>query len=138
MTNKLPVAFTADDLAGDGLKEVPHLTARTVGNPREIIAQSDEAPKNRTLFAGDVMVVIYEGGPGCVRLENTLYDEYIEVLSGTLVLTEEASGTVTEVTTGGHVMVPKGYCGTFEMQGQPYRELVVSETKTLLEDVNAD
>jgi uncharacterized cupin superfamily protein len=45
------------------------------------------------------------------------------VLSGKLILTEQ-NGTVHEYTPGDMVVLPLGYTGTWEMQGN-YRELAI-------------
>ena len=135
--NGKPLRLDPDALDGEGLSDIPHLSEKKVGNPRKIFSQSQRQPQNAALFVGDIWVGVYEGGAGKIRLENTLYDEYVEVLEGTLILTDDASGAVQEIPTGGHVIVPKGYSGTWEMVGDTYRELVISETRTLMEDAKA-
>jgi uncharacterized cupin superfamily protein len=51
------------------------------------------------------------------------YDEFVLVLNGKLILTEQ-SGRAQAFTPGDVVILPKGYTGTWEMQGD-YRELAV-------------
>ena len=51
------------------------------------------------------------------------YDEFVLVLNGKLVLTEE-DGTVHEFSPGDALVIPKGYTGTWQQLGR-YRELAV-------------
>ncbi len=132
----VPLKLDPELLAGRGLEEAPAQVAREVGNPRRILVAPAENPRTSLLFSGDILILVFESGPGVFELENTLYDEYVHVLAGKLILTERG-GDVREADTGDHILVPKGFCGTWEMVGDVYRELVVAETKTLLEDVRA-
>ncbi len=132
----VPLMLDPDLLAGSGLEESPPQVGKKVGNPRRILVAPEHGPRTKVLFFGDVLIVVYESGPGILELENTLYDEYVHVLAGKLILTDR-QGNVREADTGDHVVVPKGYSGTWEMVGDVYRELVVAETNTLLEDANA-
>ena len=54
---------------------------------------------------------------------HTKEDEFVYVLSGKLILTEP-NGTRHEYVPGDSLVLPIGYTGTWEMQGN-YRELVV-------------
>jgi len=56
--------------------------------------------------------------------------EFIFVLSGKLVLTD-ATGKVSQFVAGESLVVPKGFLGIWEMQGN-FRELVVIEKKAYL------
>ena len=132
----VPLKLDPELLAGRGLEEAPAQVAREVGNPRRILVAPAENPRTSLLFSGDILILVFESGPGVFELENTLYDEYVHVLAGKLILTERG-GDVREADTGDHILVPKGFCGTWEMVGDVYRELVVAERKTLLEDVRA-
>ncbi len=132
----VPLILDPELLAGRGLDEAPAQTDREVGNPRRILVAPDGNPKNTVLFIGDVIVAVYESPPGKFELVDTLYDEYVHVLAGKLILTD-GQGHVCEAETGDHILVPKGFCGTWEMVGDVYRELVVAERKTLIEDMKA-
>ena len=132
----VPLNLDPELLAGNGLREVPAQVGKKVGNPRHVLVAPEGNPKNSILFFGDVVVAVYESGPGTFELEDTLYDEYVHVLAGKLILTERG-GAVREAETGDHIVVPKGFCGTWEMVGEVYRELVVAETETLMEDADA-
>ena len=132
----VPLRLDPELLAGRGLEDAPAQVGREVGNPRRIVVKPDADPKNSILFYGDVIVAVYESPPGTFELEDTLFDEYVHVLAGKLILTDR-QGNVREAETGDHVVVPKGFCGTWQMVGDVYRELVVAEKKTLMEDVKA-
>ena len=81
------------------------------------------------VFQGDVIVIVYESSPGKVELEDYGYDEFIHVIEGKLIVTPTA-GVPVETEAGGHVVLPRGFSGTWEMLGDPYRELVVMEYET--------
>ncbi len=82
-----------------------------------------------TFFSGEEVVVeVYEAEPAKLEVDEPWpYDEFIYLLSGKLVLTD-AKGKVTEYVAGESLVVPKGFLGTWEMQGR-FRELVVIEKK---------
>jgi uncharacterized cupin superfamily protein len=79
-----------------------------------------------TLFEGaELRVSIFESTPARTnhRTRPTDIDEFVTVLSGKLILTEP-NGTVHEFLPGDSLVLPVGFTGTWEMQGN-YRELVV-------------
>jgi uncharacterized cupin superfamily protein len=79
-----------------------------------------------SLFEGqELRVSIFESTPAKTdhRTRPTDVDEFVYVLSGKLILTEPG-GTVHEFLPGQALVLPVGYTGTWEMQGN-YRELVV-------------
>ncbi len=79
-----------------------------------------------TLFDGTKLAVsIFESSPAKTdhRTRPTDVDEFVYVLSGKLILTEP-NGTAHEYLPGDSLVLPIGYTGTWEMQGN-YRELVV-------------
>jgi len=133
-----PIRFSAKQLAGEGLEQTSLQRAKVRGNPRRIISQASEAPSVATFFTGDVIALVYESKPAKFQLENTLYDEFIQVQEGTLVLTTLSTGESEKFVAGETLVLPKGWSGTWEMVGGTFRELVVVETKTLTEDATAD
>ena len=133
-----PIRFSADQIAGKNLPESDHQIAKKRGNPREIISQAKEKPRVAVLFAGDIVGIVYESGPAKFRLENNLYDEFIQVQEGTLILTTKETGKAEKFEAGDTLVMPKGWNGTWEMKGETFRELVVIETKTHTEDANAE
>ena len=58
-----------------------------------------------------------------------LFDEFVQVLNGTSVLTA-ADGEPQEFTVGDNFVVPKGFTGTWEMRGN-FRELIIMEANAL-------
>src|SRR5579871_2222871 len=86
--------------------------------------------KVATLFQGkELRVEIFECTPAKTnhRKRPTDVDEFVHVLSGKLILTEP-NGTKHEYRPGDSLVLPVGYTGTWEMQGN-YRELVVEAQK---------
>jgi uncharacterized cupin superfamily protein len=82
------------------------------------------------LFQGkELHVSIFESTPAKTnhRKRPTDVDEFVYVLSGKLILTEP-NGTKHEYRPGDSLVLPVGYTGTWEMQGN-YRELVVEAQK---------
>lgn len=78
------------------------------------------------LFAGkELRASIFESTPAKTdhRTRPTDGDEFVYVLSGKLILTEP-DGTAHEYLPGDALVLPAGYTGTWEMQGN-YRELAV-------------
>ncbi|MGX4677508.1 cupin domain-containing protein [SAR92 clade bacterium H246] len=91
--------------------------------PQERIIAGESVHRYKTFYAGDITVEIYESEPLTLRIDNFTIDEFVTVLSGKLILTvvgEEPQHFVP----GDSVLIPKGFAGTWEMQGN-YRELLV-------------
>ena len=124
-----PLRIDPVKLAGGDLVEVPVAVANPAGNPRRIVVPTERKPRVSLVFQGDIVMIVYESSPGKFELEDYGYDEYIHVLEGKLILTP-AGGTSMETEAGGHVVLPKGFSGTWEMAGDPYRELVAMEYET--------
>ena len=79
----------------------------------------------------DIMVSVYEAGPGKVRIDGSVYDEFITILEGRLILTPDSGGEY-EYKAGESLIVPKGYQGGWEMP-ERYRELIVVDTEFMRE-----
>ena len=124
-----PLRVDPAKLAGRGLEEIPFAVANPAGNPRRIVVPTERKPRMSVVFQGDVIVIVYESSPGKVELEDFGYDEFIHVLEGKLIVTPTGE-TPMETEAGGHVVLPRGFSGTWEMVGDPYRELVVMEYET--------
>jgi uncharacterized cupin superfamily protein len=115
-----PVRLDEDKIAGLGLTSVPPDAYS------EILVAGELNMRVATLFDGaELRVSIFESTPAKTdhRTRATDVDEFVYVLSGKLILTEPG-GTVHEFTPGQSLVLPVGYTGTWEMQGN-YRELVV-------------
>jgi len=117
-----PVRLDADKLAGLGLEEFEPF-------PKEMVLSGRSEHSYHTFFSGEEVVVeVYEAEPAKLKVDEPWpYDEFIYVLSGKLVLTD-STGEVTQYVAGESLVVPKGFVGTWEMQGN-FRELVVIEKK---------
>ena len=120
-----PVRLDADKLAGLGLEEFEPF-------PQEIVLSGRSRHSYHTFFSGEEVVVeVYEAEPAKLRIDEPWpYDEFIYLLSGKLVLTD-AEGTVTEYVAGESLVVPKGFLGIWEMQGN-FRDLVVIEKEAYM------
>ena len=115
-----PVRLDPDKMAGLGLTAIPPDAYS------DILVAGELNMRVASLFEGtELRVSIFESTPAKTdhRTRPTEVDEFVYVLSGKLILTEP-DGTVQEFTPGQALVLPVGYTGTWEMQGN-YRELVV-------------
>jgi uncharacterized cupin superfamily protein len=119
-----PVRLDRNKIAGLGLTAVPPdaYSDILVGGKLDIHV----AP----LFTGkELRASIFESTPAKTdhRKRPNDTDEFVLVLSGKLILTEP-NGTAHEFLPGDSLVLPVGYTGTWEMQGN-YRELAVTMKK---------
>ena len=91
--------------------------------PDEDVLSGVSEYRYKTLYSGDINVAIYEAKPMTLRIKDYSIDEFVTVVSGVLVLTAEG-GAPQRFDVGESVLVPKGFTGTWEMQGN-FREMVV-------------
>ena len=91
--------------------------------PEEDIVSGVSEHRYKTLYSGDINVAIYEAKPMTLRIKDYDIDEFVTVISGALILTAEG-GSPQRFDVGESVLVPKGFTGTWEMQGN-FREMVV-------------
>jgi uncharacterized cupin superfamily protein len=115
-----PVRLDPDKIAGLGLTPIPPDAYQ------DILVAGQLNMRVASLFEGEELrVSIFESTPAKTdhRTRPTDIDEFVYLLSGKLILTEP-DGTVHEYLPGDSLVVPIGYTGTWEMQGN-YRELVV-------------
>lgn len=115
-----PVRLDANKMAGLDLTAIPPDAYQ------DILVGGELNMRVATLFEGrELRVSIFESTPAKTdhRTRPTDFDEFVYVLSGKLILTEP-SGTKHEYLPGQGLVLPYGYRGTWEMQGN-YRELVV-------------
>ena len=115
-----PVRLDADKMAGLNLTPIPPDAYSS------ILVAGELNMRVASLFEGkELSVSIFESTPATTdhRTRATDVDEFVYVLSGKLILTEP-NGTAHEFTPGQSFVLPVGYTGTWEMQGN-YRELVV-------------
>ena len=115
-----PVRLDPDKIAGLNLTAIPPDAYQ------DILVGGELNMRVSSLFEGkELSVSIFESTPAKTdhRTRPTDVDEFVYVLSGKLILTEP-NGTVHEFVPGQSLVLPVGYTGTWEMQGN-YRELVV-------------
>ena len=99
--------------------------------PPEDILSGVSEHRYKTLYSGDIDVSIYEAKPMKLRLRDFPVDEFVMVISGKLILTADG-GSPQHFGVGETVLVPKGFTGTWEMQGN-FREMVVIINKAFRE-----
>ena len=119
-----PVGLDRDKIAGLGLTAIPPDAFK------DILVSGELNMRVATLFQGrELRVSIFESTPAKTNhgKRPTDIDEFVYVLSGKLILTEP-NGTKHEYRPGDSLVLPVGYTGTWEMQGN-YRELVVEAQK---------
>ena len=122
--NVAPVGLDRDKIAGLGLTAIPPDAFK------DILVSGELNMRVASLFQGkELRVSIFESTPAKTshRTRPTDVDEFVYVLSGKLILTE-TNGTRHEYRPGDSLVLPVGYTGTWEMQGN-YRELVVEMQK---------
>lgn len=120
-TGPSPVRLDADKMAG------LNLTATGGGAYEDILVEGELKFRVATLFAGEELrVSVFESTPATTdhRTRPLDVDEFVLVLSGKLILTEQ-NGTVQEFTPGQTVVLPRGYTGKWTMEGN-YRELAIT------------
>ena len=122
--NVAPVGLNRDKLAGLGLTAIPPDAYK------DILEAGQLNMRVATLFSGkELTVEVFESTPAKTnhRKRPTDGDEFVQVQSGKLILTE-TNGTVHEYRPGDSLVLPAGYTGTWEMQGT-YRELAIVAPK---------
>ena len=119
-----PVRLDQDKIAGLGLTAIPPDAYQ------DILVGGELNMRVATLFAGkELRVSIFESTPAKTnhRTRPTDVDEFVYVLSGKLILTEP-NGTAHQYRPGESLVLPVGYTGTWEMQGN-YREIAITAQK---------
>jgi uncharacterized cupin superfamily protein len=120
-----PVRLDRDKMAGLGLTAIPPDAYK------DILVAGQLNMRVATLFSGkELNVSIFECTPAKTdhRTRANDSDEFVYVLSGKLILTEP-SGAVHHYQAGDALVLPAGYTGTWEMQGN-YREIAITAKKT--------
>ena len=115
-----PVRMDPDKMAGLGLTSVPNDAYI------DILVDGTLEFEVASLFAGEELrASIFASTPATTDHRNRPleYDEFVLVLNGKLILTEQ-NGRAQEFLPGDVAILPKGYTGTWTMEGD-YRELAV-------------
>jgi hypothetical protein len=117
---RIPFPLDREKLAGLGLSEYPPM-------PDEEVIEGGAGNRGKIFFSGDELVVgVWEADAAILAIREPLaYDEFVTILSGKLILTDN-QGVATEYLPGESVVVPKGFVGTWEMLGN-FREIYVLE-----------
>jgi uncharacterized cupin superfamily protein len=118
--NVAPVRLDPDKIAGLGLTAIPPDAYK------DILVGGALNMRVATLFNGkELRASIFESTPAKTshKTRPTTDDEFVHVLSGKLILTEP-NGKAQEFRPGDSLVLPAGYTGTWEMQGN-YRELAL-------------
>jgi len=95
--------------------------------PPEDVLEGNHRPRGEILHYGEQLIMeVYEDDAATFNFsEPTLFDEFVQILSGKLILTG-TDGVAQEFVAGDSLVVPKGFTGTWKMLGN-YRELIVIE-----------
>ena len=118
---KYPVSITRDSLSGEGLEPLPPFP-----NEEEVTLEGSLNHRGKTLFDGDFSAKIYEADPAKLRIDDFPIDEYILVLEGRLILTDD-NGEVSEYKPGDSLVIPKGFSGYWHMP-EKYREFIIIDS----------
>ena len=91
------------------------------------VLEGEHQPRGEVLYYGEQLILeVYEEDPATFRIDEPyLFDEFVTVLSGKLILTG-ADGISQEFVAGDSLVVPKGFTGTWQMLGN-FRELIAIE-----------
>jgi len=130
-----PLRIDAATLAGKGLQAFPPFPNPPEGRHGHILSGVDNPTRLSAPFEGDVIVQVVEMGPKKIQVVNAGYDEFIHILAGNLILTDD-KGISHTFGPGDALVMPKGFTGTWENTGDPYRELIVIETKSYRRDMS--
>jgi hypothetical protein len=104
-----------------------NLPAEETFIPPEDVLEGNHRPRGEILHYGEQLIMeVYEDDAATFNFgEPYLFDEFVHILSGKLILTG-SDGVSQEFVAGDSLVVPKGFTGTWKMLGN-YRELVVIE-----------
>lgn len=120
----MPIAIDQGYLEGRGLTRLDpsELDGENVTRDEDFTSES----YTHAFYAGKIFVAVYEAGPGRVYIDGAVYDEFIQILEGRLILTPDG-GDAIEFKQGESLVVPQGYKGYWYMP-EKYRELIIINT----------
>jgi len=107
--NSKLIQLDADKLAGLDLDDLEPY-------PDEMILSGKSLHKNHRFDEGQLIVATYQAAPVKLALKNYPEDEFMFLLSGKIIITDE-NGQPEHFYPGQGLVLKKGFCGTFEMQG---------------------
>ena len=111
MGSAVPISVDRKLLAGEGL------SAGDLSEFDDEGIAADDANADfptHNFHTGNIMVSVYEARPSKVRIDGSVYDEFITILEGRLILTPDSGGEY-EYKAGESLIVPEGYQGGWEM-----------------------
>jgi uncharacterized cupin superfamily protein len=120
----MPIAIDQGYLEGRGLTRVDPSEFDGENVTRDDGFTSDSY--THAFYAGKIFVAVYEAGPGRVYIDGAVYDEFVQILEGRLILTPDG-GDAIEFKQGESLVVPQGYKGYWYMP-EKYRELIIINT----------
>ena len=125
----LPIAIEQGYLEGRGLTkgDLQEFDGEEISNGED----GSSGFSTHCFHTGKIMVSVYEAEPGKVHINGSVYDEFVQILEGRLILTPDSGGEY-EFKTGDSLVVPKGYVGGWHMP-EKYRELIIVDTAYLEE-----
>jgi hypothetical protein len=93
------------------------------------LLEGKSSPRGEILFRGEEIIAeVYEDDAYKMTVSEPFpHDEYINILSGELILTD-AAGVERTYTVGDSLVIPKGFTGVWQTRGI-FRELVIIERK---------
>ena len=115
-------------LAGEDLKPLPPY-------PSESLIAGESRNAGHTFWEGEMSVKVTSNAPAKYQIDPQPFDEFIYILEGQLTLID-IEGQKDEFGVGDWLVLPKGWRGTWETQGN-YRELLSIETRSLHEGMEA-
>ena len=121
----LPIAIEQGYLEGKGLTKGD----MSEFDDEESIQQGEDGSagfSTHMFHTGKIMVAVYEAEPGKVHIDGAVYDEFVQILEGRLILTPDGGDPV-EFKQGDSLVVPQGYKGYWHMP-EKYRELIIINT----------
>ena len=117
-TRVIPIAIEQGYLEGRGLTRVDPSESDGENVTRDEDFTSDSY--THAFYTGKIFVAVYEAGPGRVYIDGALYDEFVHILEGRLILTPDG-GDAVEFKQGQSLVVPQGYKGYWYMP-EKYRK----------------
>lgn len=124
----VPIRLDRGKLRGEGLDVMPPL-------PDEIRLKGIRNTSEALLFDGEFIAFVWQGDDGVLLIEDHPFDQFVQVLNGTAILTEKG-GPSQEFNVGDRFVVPKGFSGTWEI-GNEYRELMIFESNAYKAGIGA-
>ena len=115
------IRLDANKLAGLDLDELAPY-------PDEIVLSGKSEHQTHHFDHGELLVATYQAAPALLDLKDYPQDEFMYLLSGKIIITDK-DGKVEEFLPGQGLLLKKGFCGTFEMQGNVRKIAIMNGDK---------